>query len=290
LFRCIRRGSTLQISFFLCAFFFFFFSVAEAEPPAYKNVLRVRDGSTITFDGMIREIAKNDMVFVGEGHDNEKHHRAQRDIIKALHGKKNVWTVGLEMFRAENQEELNRWVGGGLDTGDFIRIYYSNWNLPWPLYRDIFLDARAMRIPLLGLNIPNAISRKISAGGFNSLSADELKKLPPGISCDMDDEYMTFVKKSYEGHGWSERTFVYFCEAQMVWDKAMAWRLLEYKKKYPRRSLVILAGAGHAWKRGIPAQVKRGAEYSVAVVLPEVPGKLRRSLVTLEDADYVLLD
>lgn len=274
----------------LPALIIMFLSISAGASVTYKNVLRVSDGKVITFEEMVRELRGVAMVFLGEDHDNERHHKAQLDIITALYGTRISLAVGLEMFRAENQNVLNRWVRGNLDTGVFIRAYYENWSFPWPLYRDIFVYSRQKGIPMIGLNVPENISRKVSTGGFSSLGPEELKELPPGISCDIDEKYMKFIKKAYEGHGRTQKSFLNFCEAQMVWDKTMAWRLIEYKKKNPARSLVVLAGAGHSWKHGIPAQVKRASKYHSMVVLADVPSRGYRSKVSLEDADYVLLD
>jgi uncharacterized iron-regulated protein len=266
------------------------FSFSAGSAVTFKSVLRVSDGRVITFEEMVRELGRIDMVFVGEDHVKGRHHKAQLDIITALYGKRISLAIGLEMFRAENQEVLNRWVKGGLDTGVFIKTYYENWNFPWPLYRDIFVYSREKRMPMIGLNVPENISRKVSAGGFKSLTPEEMKELPPGISCDIDEKYMKFIKRAYEGHGRTEKSFLNFCEAQMVWDKTMAWRLIGYKKKNPSRTVVVLAGAGHSWKHGIPAQVKRESQYRSAVILPVVANRVQRGKVSIEDADYVLLD
>jgi uncharacterized iron-regulated protein len=283
------RRATIHVKIFLLIGAIFFCSVSDGGSVAYETVLRLHDRHVITFREMVREIEAADMVFVGEEHDNERHHRAQLDVIKALHGKRIPLAIGLEMFRAEDQDVLGRWVEGKMDTGVFIRTYYENWNLPWLLYSRIFTYSRDEGIPMIGLNVPERVSRKVSTEGFDSLTPHELKDLPPGISCDIDEKYMDFIKRAYEGHGGGQKSFLNFCEAQMVWDKSMAWHLLEYKKNNPTRTLVVLAGAGHSWKHGIPAQVKKGSRYHTAVILPGGRGGVEHR-IGIEDADYVLMD
>ena len=56
----------------------------------------------------------------------------------------------------------------------------------------------------------------------------------------------------------------------------------------PGRTVVVLAGTGHAMRRGIPEEVSHDAAYSYKVILPEVAG-LNRSTATTADADYLLL-
>jgi len=64
---------------------------------------------------------------------------------------------------------------------------------------------------------------------------------------------------------------------------------LSFHKKNPQYAIVVLAGSGHAWKRGIPEQVRRRADISYRVILPEIPEKAESTVVTLEDADYIWL-
>lgn len=272
----------------LAVLFLFSSPFAEARP---EKVFRVSDGRVITFDQMVADLKRVSVVFVGEQHDDPRHHDAQLAIIRAFHESEKPVAIGLEMFRAENQPALDSWVKGKLPLKKFLPVYYDNWTLPWPLYSPIFEYAREHEVPIQGLNIPSAISKKVARSGFSSLTAKEKKQLPPGISCNVDPKYMEFIKRAYAGHaGHQDREFVNFCEAQMIWDKSMAWHLSGYLKKKPDMSMVVLAGIGHAWKRGISEQLEPFARLSYRVVLPAVPDQIDRESVTTHDADYVILD
>lgn len=260
-----------------------------ANSCAGDGVLRTADRKVIRFDQMIREIEKANIIFVGELHDSERDHRLQLDIIKALDRAGVALAIGLEMFRSDSQKELDEWTKGALGLEEFVKVYDGNWNIPWSFYSDIFIYARERAIPMIGLNVPEAITQKVSEDGFSSLTRDELKQLPPGISCDVGPSYMDFIKKAYRFHGEDEKSFANFCEAQMVWDKTMAWNLERFLKKNPKRTVIALAGTGHSWKRGIPEQLGKSLKVSSKVVLPEVPEDITRRTVLSEDADYLLL-
>ncbi len=264
-------------------------SSAESEP-GRGAVLRVRDGKTITFAQMMAEVRKVDLVFVGEIHDIPAHHRDELAVIRAVHEADTPMAVGLEMFRSNSQDVLNSWGAGKLTVEKFLPAYYDNWQMSWSYYRDIFLYARDHAIPLLGLNIPDEISRKVAQQGFASLTAKEKKLLPPGISCNVDPKYMEFIRQAYAGHQRRDRAFVNFCEAQMVWDKSMAWRLMEYHKRHPATTVVVLAGVGHSWKRGIPEQVAVESKLTYRVILPAIPDQVDGANITTRDADYLLLE
>ena len=253
------------------------------------KVFRVSDGKTIRYERMIDDLQKVNIVFVGETHDRESHHRLQLGIIKELNTRKHI-AVGFEMFTYESQNDLDRWINGELSSEEFIKIYYRNWNFPWPLYKDIFEHVREKKISSIALNIPPEISRKVANSGFASLTKKELEKLPPEVGCAIDEKYMRFIRRVYAMHGHSGKQFLYFCEAQLLWDQVMAQNLLEFLKKNPSKTIIALTGNGHAWKRGIPEKVRTLSEKtSYRVILPEIPGYIDPKSITIDDTDYILL-
>jgi uncharacterized iron-regulated protein len=262
-------------------------SGVNAEP---KTVFRTSDRKIITYDRMLDDLQKAGIVFVGEVHDREEHHLMQLDIIKALDARKIPIAAGFEMFTYESQNELDRWTAGKLPVEAFIQIYYKNWGLPWPLYDDIFYYIRDNKIPAIGLNVPSEITRKVSASGFASLTKEELEKLPPETGCVVNEAYMKFIRRAYAMHGHGDKQFLYFCEAQLLWNQGMAHNLLTFLKKNPDKTVIVLTGNGHAWKMGIPEQVHNMSEKtSYRVILPQIPGHIDPQAVTSEDADYILL-
>jgi uncharacterized iron-regulated protein len=255
-----------------------------------NDVYRLSDGKTISFDRMVRDVKKADFVVVGEVHDVPEHHQLQLDIIRAFHESGAPLVIGLEMFRTESQNALDSWVKGVLPLRRFLPVYYENWHVAWPLYRDIFTYAHDHQIPMIGLNIPDGITEHVARDGFASLQEKDKRQLPPDISCDIDPTYMDFIRRAYaDHHQKTDKRFVHFCEAQMVWDKSMAWRLIEYRKRHPGQTVVVLAGVGHAWKRGIPEQIARESKYAVKVVMPTIPDQIDRDTVSDRDTDYLLL-
>jgi len=255
------------------------------------DVLRLRDRATIPFDRMVGEAAKSRVVVIGESHDNQAHHDLQLKIIRTLYEGGAPLAVGLEMFRVESQDLLDKWWRWGMPTEQFESLYRENWGMPWILYRDIFLYSRQKRIPLVGLNVPRDVIAKVAREGFVSLTEAERKKLPPGLTCTLDEAYRSFIRSTFTEHARaSGRSFEHFCEAQMVWDTAMAIYALEYLDKNPGSRIVILAGSVHAWKRAIPRQIATmRPDVTVSVILPAQGGKGDREKITAEDADYLVL-
>ena len=269
----------------LCAYFMSHCRGSSIKP---AGMLRVSDRSIVSFADVLKELQSVPVVCVGELHDEVSHHRAQLELIRGLHHSGRKVAVGLEMFRAGEQDQLNRWLKREIAEEDFVPVYLQNWNFPWDLYRSIFLYCRDGAIPMVGLNIPSAMTRQVARKGFSSLAGNLRERLPP-VSCNVDEIYQDFIRRAMgvtHNHG---ADFEYFCEAQLVWDTAMAWHAVQFLKEHSDYTIVILAGSGHAWKRGIPEQVRRQSNLTFRVILPEMP-RLDRESVTLEDTDYLWLN
>ena len=234
------------------------------------------------------QLQKNRIILVGEHHSNKQHHRAQLSVIQALNEAGVQVAVGLEMFRNDNQAYLDRWISGDLDEKRFEKIFYDNWSYPWASYRMIFKYARNHKIPMIGLNVPREITRQVSRAGFKSLSQEQKGKLAE-VSCIVDQKYMNYIRKAFGGHAHGQLNFIYFCEAQMVWDTAMAVYSLEYLKRHPEAVIVILTGTGHAQKGAVPRQIQLRSNLPYAVILPEVSGRIDPQTITNQDADYIML-
>ncbi|ACM21446.1 protein of unknown function DUF399 [Geotalea daltonii FRC-32] len=254
-----------------------------------QPVYRVSDGKIITFQQMIDEMKGTNVVVIGESHDSHEHHQLQLAVIEAYHQAETPIAVGMEMFTADSQRHLDRWTNGTLDKSSFIRLYYKNWQMPWPLYSEIFLYTKEHRIPLIGLNIDPKIPKKVARRGFASLTPKELKKVPPGVTCNVDPEYMAFIRQVYASHNKSDKSFIHFCEAQKLWNSFMASGIMNYVRRNSGRTMVVLTGAGHALKSGIPAELERASDISYKVILPEFP-ELSPDNVAKDDADYILME
>ncbi len=240
-----------------------------------------------TLAQVLPELAASRLVLVGETHDVQAHHDAQLAVIKGLAPRAHL-AVGLEMLERGSQEFLDLWVRGDLAEQQMARVFTRDWGEDWRLYRDIFLYCRERSIPMVGLNVPREITRKVAREGFLSLSREELGKLPM-LSCNVSPAYEAFLRQSLGQHDHGQ-SFTNFCEAQLVWDTALAVHALEYLESRPDSVMVLLAGTVHVWKMAVPTQVRhRTPTLRQKVLLPRVPGRLEEGLLSLADADYLIL-
>ena len=253
------------------------------------RIYDLHNNKEILMSDVISDLEKNRIILVGEHHSNINHHAAQLKVIRMLKESGVQVAIGLEMFRSDSQQALDRWVSGNIGEADFQQIFYDNWGYSWENYRAIFDYAREKKIRLIGLNVSREITRQVSRQGFASLNKDQKGKLS-NIACRVDKEYMDYIKKAFGGHGHGKLNFTYFCEAQLVWDTVMAINALDYLQKNPKALVVVLTGIGHAQKNAIPRQIRKRSEVAHAVILPEVKGSIDPESVDQSDADYIMLD
>ena len=230
------------------------------------------------------------IIFVGELHNDTGHHDIQLRIIRTLQNLGNPVAIGLEMFTARDQQYLDSWLQGALTEKEFIRAHTRNWGNTWKFYSAIYRYARAKGIPLIGLNVPGEITTQVARRGFNSLSPDQRSQLPL-VSCEIDEKYRSFIKTALSVHDSpGSRDFESFCEAQLIWDTAMAFRLVRHVVRNPDVTVVVIAGSSHSWRPGIPEQLSRfGDGIDYRIILPEVAPVQTRGSIDRDVADYLWL-
>ena len=264
------------------------FLLVTVPATAMAHIYRVADGSFVPLQEVLQDLGEARLIFMGELHDNEGHHRAQLQIIRALQEAGLPVAVGLEMVQRDDQLALDAYVTGVWSEEQFLPVFFRNWSM-WDKYQAIFRYARDQKIPLVALNVSRNITQQVAQNGFASLSPEQIGELPAGIRCDISPDYEAFIRRALGGHGHGGNKFVHFCEAQMLWDSVMATELLKYLEGNPDRVVVVLAGAGHSWKYGIPEQVQRRRPLPMRILLPEVPGRIEHDKVTVKEADYIML-
>ena len=255
---------------------------------AHPHVLDVSERVEVSKEALIEDLRRVQVIFMGEFHDHVGHHEAQLAVIEALDDDERPLAIGLEMFRRDSQEDLDVWTANKMPLLEFVEVYNQNWSM-WPEYSKIFMYARNQEVKMVGLNIPRNITRKVASTGFKSLSSEE-RLLLGNVQCEVDPTYGRYIRQAMGGYGGHGEQYLYFCEAQLLWDTMMARNLIDFLKENPDYRVVVMAGSGHAWKFGIPRQLVEQSDISYRVVLPEIIGRVDRESVTKDIADYLWLD
>ena len=214
------------------------------------------------FRDMVNDALSHRVIYIGEQHTMFSNHAMQLNIIKALYEKYPKIAVGMEMFQRSKQDIIDRYLKGEIDEKRFLKEseYYKAWKYNYHLYRPIIQFCKEKGIPIIGLNADRDLVRKVSQKGIESLSRDEMKKLPEDMDF-VNFGYIEYLKGIFAEHGSSvtkKKKFSSFLQSQIIWDETMAQTASEYITKNPDRKLIILAGGGHIrYRYGIPSRVER---------------------------------
>jgi uncharacterized iron-regulated protein len=234
------------------------------------TIISTKTGKTITFDELMANLNRHQIIFVGEQHTNSAHHAIQLKIIEAVSKNTPSVRVGMEMFDRSYQEVLNLWSAGVLDEETFLRKvqWYANWRYDFALYRDILQFIKENKIKIVALNIPSYIPSRIRVGGIDNLLDTDKQYLPKEIDTS-NSAHRDFVKKVFDQHQFPERVrFDDFYMAQCVWDEIMAESIAA---DLGSNTIVVLAGNGHIqYKYGIPDRTARrtGLSFRTLYLVP----------------------
>jgi uncharacterized iron-regulated protein len=243
-------------------------------------------GTLQDLESMIPKLVDKRVVFVSETHDRFDHHLTQLEIIRRLHALQPRLAIGMEAFQQPFQAVLDDYIAGKLSEQELLRDteYYSRWRFDYRLYAPILRYAREQQLPVVALNLPAGLTRKVGREGLDALAADEREQLPAEIDRS-DSGYEKRLREIFEQHPDNGRRFEDFLTVQLLWDEGMAERAADYLAHHPDESMVVLAGSGHiAWGSGIPRRLERRLHVDSAIVLNGWQGVLQPGL-----ADFVLL-
>ncbi|HDS1131084.1 TPA: ChaN family lipoprotein [Stenotrophomonas maltophilia] len=135
-------------------------SMASAQPLPGK-VVDLANGRILDESTFVQRTAAAQRLLLGERHDLDSDHAAQRWLLQALQQQRPQGALVLEMIASERQPRLQRvqrWLAKG-NHADGTRLQeLLDWDArwPWAAYGGLVQDATAAGIPLFGGNLARA--------------------------------------------------------------------------------------------------------------------------------------
>lgn len=229
---------------------------------------------------VIADMLKNQVVLLGEHHDEDDHHRWQLQTLTALHAQRPNLVLGFEMFPRRVQPVLDQWVAGNLTVAQFLERseWGKVWNMPAQLYLPLFEFARMNRIPMIALNVDDKLNKAIIDKGWDAVP--ESLREGVGRAAPPEDGYRDFLFEIYRQHldmrkkepekaSRSDAAFRYFVESQTAWDRAMAEALARAANGPGKPLAVGIMGSGHVRHgHGVPHQLRALGVRDVGMLLP----------------------
>lgn len=260
-----------------------------AAPGQSDEIFHVPTGIRITPEALGEVLAGMRVVYVGETHDNIHAHRVELAVIREMARRfPGQVAIGMEMFRAPQQETLDRWTRGELAEIDFVREvkWYDTWGMDYGYYRAILDFAKENRIDVVALNPPKELQERVSKEGLDQLPPEVRAQLPE--IAELDPYQRESLKAVFGAHKATEGVVESFLRIQALWEETMAARVTDYLAG-PRgagKRMVVLAGGWHVrYGFGIPRKVFRRMPLASAIVLPvelEIPEEKKESQMQVD--------
>lgn len=133
--------------------------------PAYQ--MFDAKGKKVSFEKMIQKLIQNDVILVGELHNNAISHWMELEITKACQTQRSL-VLGAEMFEQDNQNALNNYLQGklsakGLDSAARL------WKNHKTDYAPLLNFAKDHQLPFVATNIPRKFASSVAKEGFEAL-------------------------------------------------------------------------------------------------------------------------
>jgi uncharacterized iron-regulated protein len=250
---------------------------------------------------IVDDMARREVVLLGEQHDDADHHVWQLQTLAALHAVRPDMVMGFEAFPRRVQPVLDSWTAGELGTSEFLtRVEWDQvWGFPPELYLPLLHFARINRIPVVALNIERSLTEAVSAKGWDALTPQQREGVTrpaapsAAYEASLFDVYRQHARGRATGAAASikDPAFRNFVEAQTTWDRAMAEALASRVKPGGARPLAVaIMGAGHVrGGDGVVHQLRDLGVTRIGTLLPIPPDSDCKALVTpLADAVFAL--
>jgi uncharacterized iron-regulated protein len=254
------------------------------DKPAY--VLYNSKGKKVSYASLIKQAGTSDVVLFGEFHNNPISHWLQLAVTKDLH-KTNSLVLGAEMFEADNQEALNKYLVGeitqkGLDT--MARL----WNNYKTDYAPLVNFAKEKKLLFIATNIPRKYASLVNKKGFSaldSLTKEEKAWMAP-LPMPYDSTLVTYqnILKMMGDHATPN-----LVKAQATKDATMAHFIVKHHKK--GEVFIHYNGAYHSdYYEGIGWYLKQYAPQLKVMTITTVSQKDLKKLEKehLGKADFII--
>jgi uncharacterized iron-regulated protein len=256
---------------------------------AEGRIIDLNNGKPISFDELMDELQKMDLIFIGEVHDNPEHHLIEVQILQGLTACCGPLSIGMEFFDTTQQSAIDRYIKKEVSETVFLKEvdWARGWSFPYHFYRPLLIHARQNGNPLIGINVPNNVVRKVARSGLESLTPEERRYAADEI--DLGNEaHRLYVTEVFKEHSHGQlKDFDHFYQAQCVWEETMAQNIARRLTEDSGR-MVVFAGNGHIVERfGIPDRVLRRMPAKMATIL--LYPLTERLILNKNMADYVWL-
>lgn len=201
----------LTRSFLLLICIILLTSVVYAQEPSSPDyyiphqIYDTKNKQWISLETLLANATQNDVLFLGEQHDDTYGHRLELAIVQGSFRRRPNTVIAMEMFERDAQPSLNNYFSGKISETEFL-----SQSRPWPNYlsdyRPIIEYARNRKLPVIGSNAPTRLARSVAQNGIEIVSQFPVEARPlvaAQLEYPKDDYWQRFLETmtAMAGHG-----------------------------------------------------------------------------------------
>ena len=248
-----------------------------AAPPLSRatSIVKGRTGERVEMAAMLDDLARMDVVFLGEMHTDETTHRVELAIYEGLLQRRDGKVVlAMEMFERDVQPVLDTYLAGDIDEAAFLAAAHP-WGNYRTGYRRLIERARAQALPVIASNFPRSLRRRMAMQGEGVLQElkGEERRLAPAELMPNSPAYWRRVDNAVRGHlgmmgGKRDPDDPRLLDTQSLWDNSMGEACALALKANPGYSVLHINGGFHTeyWDGTVRQLSLRAPEAKVATV------------------------
>jgi uncharacterized iron-regulated protein len=135
---------------------------------AAERIINLANGQTVSTAELAADLAQQDVLLLGEVHDNALHHQRRGELLKQL--KARVDAPGAYVV-AEHLQVGQRVQWQGPLLADLERAGFNANSWQWPAHESLFAAVREAGLPLVGGNLAPEQVRNVARQGASALPA-----------------------------------------------------------------------------------------------------------------------
>ena len=264
----------------LCLLSLPFSTLAQLESSYVPHrVFDTKEKRFSDFEAMVADLARADVVFIGEQHDDPGTHRLESAILEGIARRRSNVIVALEMFERDVQPQVDAYLAGKITESDFLKN-----SRPWPRYatdyKPLIELAKAKGWRVIAGNVPRRYAAQVNKGGLSAaekLPDAERGFLAKQLACPTDDYFKRFTE-AMGGHpgdnapkmdaAMIERMY----QAQCVKDETMAESIANAAQAAPNALVIHYNGAFHSdFRLGTAARTKQRLPKAIIKIVSALP-------------------
>lgn len=223
--------------------------LALLTPPALaqaprERVWSARASSWISLSELMDDLARADVVFVGENHEQPEAHRLELLLLQGLHQQRPTLAAGFEMLERDVQPVVDAYVSGAIDL-EQLKAGTRPWKRYESDYHPLVEYARTHSLPVVATNVPRTLAQQVAKGGLAALASTPLhvqRLYARRVSAPIDAYYERFTASP---HAAPDAMLRYY-EAQCLKDDTMAESVADFLEARAPELFVHFNGAFHS--------------------------------------------